>query len=98
MCPPEKSEAFTAFTSEQSVLCSPVYLRIITKYGHYSRISAQSERKPFAVQTVWRIEWDSNSRYAFGDPPRGDMCASYTIFCNMNVQSYQRSGTSEVQQ
>ncbi len=65
MYPPEKSWAFTAFTSEQSVLCSPVYLRIITKYGHYSRISAQIERKSSAVETCWRRECDSNLRYLF---------------------------------
>jgi hypothetical protein len=35
------------------------------KYGHYSRISAQSERKSSAVQTVWRRKRDSNSRYGF---------------------------------
>ena len=44
----------TVFDAEQSVLRSPVYLGIIAKYGHCSRISARSERTFSAVQTSWR--------------------------------------------
>jgi len=65
MCPLEKSQEMTAFAAEQSVLCSPVCLGIIAKYGHCSRISAQSEWSFRAVQTVWRRKRDSNSRYGF---------------------------------
>jgi hypothetical protein len=54
MCLPEKSQENTAFTAEQSVLCSPAGPGTIAKYGHYSRISAQSERNFCAVQTAWR--------------------------------------------
>jgi hypothetical protein len=48
---PEKSQGSTAFDAEQSVLCTPVCLGIIAKYGHFSRISAQSEWNFSAVQT-----------------------------------------------
>src|ERR1022692_2624293 len=44
VCPPEKSQDRSPFAAEQSVLCSPVCLPTIAKYGHYSRISALSER------------------------------------------------------
>jgi len=41
----------------------------------------------------WRREWDSNLRYPFGDPPRGGVCTSYTVFCNMNVLSGEHAGS-----
>jgi hypothetical protein len=63
MCLLEKSQDSTAFDAEQSVLYGPVCLGIIAKYGHYSRISAQSQRKFSAVQTAWRRGLDSNPRY-----------------------------------
>jgi hypothetical protein len=63
VCPPEKSQDRSPFATEQSVLCSPVCLPIIAKYGHYSRISAPSEGNFSAVQTAWRRERDSNPRY-----------------------------------
>jgi hypothetical protein len=65
MCLLEKSQDSTAFDAEQSVLRSPVCLGIIAKYGHYSRISAQSERNFSAVKTCWRSEWDSILHYLF---------------------------------
>jgi hypothetical protein len=34
MCLPEKGEDNTTFAAEKSVLCSPVCLRIIARYGH----------------------------------------------------------------
>jgi hypothetical protein len=37
MCPAEKNRDGAPF-AEQSVLCSPVCVRIIAKYGHVSRI------------------------------------------------------------
>ena len=39
-----KATTTTTFDAEEPVLSSPVYLGIITKYGHCSRISAPSER------------------------------------------------------
>jgi hypothetical protein len=63
VCLLEKSQDSTAFDAEQSVLYGPVCLGIIAKYGHYSRISAQSQRNFSAVQTAWRRERDSNPRY-----------------------------------
>jgi hypothetical protein len=65
MCLSEKTRTLTAFDAEQSVLCSPVCLRIMAKYGHCSRTSAQSERKFSAIQTAWRSEYDSNPHYLF---------------------------------
>jgi hypothetical protein len=56
---PEKSRILTLFGAEQSVLHSPVCLGIIAKYGHCSRVSAQSERNFSAVQTAWRRGGDS---------------------------------------
>jgi hypothetical protein len=50
MCLLEKSPDSTAFDAEQSVLYGPVCLGIIAKYGHYSRISAQSEGELFCSQ------------------------------------------------
>jgi hypothetical protein len=44
----------TALDAEQSVLSGPIYSGIIAKYGHCSRISAQSERNFSAAQTEWR--------------------------------------------
>jgi len=41
MCPAEKAGTVTPFSTEQSVLCSPVCLGIIAKYGHVSRISGE---------------------------------------------------------
>ena len=41
MCLPEKSQDNGHFAVGQSVLCSPVCLRIIAKYGHLSRISRE---------------------------------------------------------
>jgi hypothetical protein len=54
MCPPEKSQAFTAFTSEQSDLRDPVCLGMIAKYGHFLRISEEEEPTFSVSQTVWR--------------------------------------------
>jgi hypothetical protein len=51
---PEKSQDNTAFDAEQSFLYCPVCLGTIAKYGHYSRISAQSEWNFSEVQTTWR--------------------------------------------
>jgi hypothetical protein len=65
VCAPEKSQDRSPFAAEQSVLCSPVCLPTIAKYGHYSRISALSELNFSAVQTAWRRERDSNPRYGF---------------------------------
>jgi hypothetical protein len=62
---PEKTPDYGSFAEEWSVLRSPVWLSIIAKYGHCSRISAQGERKFCAVQTAWRRKRDSNSRYGF---------------------------------
>jgi hypothetical protein len=53
------------FAAEQSVPWSPVCRGVIAKCGHYSRISAQSERNFSAVQTAWRSDCDSNLRYLF---------------------------------
>jgi hypothetical protein len=41
----EKCQTVAAFDSEQSVLCSPVCLGLIAKYGHYSGILLESERE-----------------------------------------------------
>jgi hypothetical protein len=65
MCLPEISQDNTAFDAEQSVLRSPVCLRIIAKYGHCSRISAHIQQSFSALQTAWRRERDSNPRYPF---------------------------------
>jgi hypothetical protein len=65
MCLPEKSRTLTAFGAEQSVLCSPVCLGIIAKYGHFLRISEEVGPTFSAVQTTWRRERDSNPRYSF---------------------------------
>ena len=65
MCPAEKRRDSDPFAAEQSVLCSPVCLGIIAKYGHLSRISEVEEPTFSAVQTAWRREVDSNPRYGF---------------------------------
>ena len=44
MCLAEKCQTVTAFDAEHSVLCSPVCLGLIAKYGHYSGILVESER------------------------------------------------------
>ena len=75
ICLPEKSQDNTAFDPERSVLCSPVRLAIIAKYGHCSRISAQSEGNSSAVQTAWRSKRDSNSQYLF-EPLSADVSIS----------------------
>ena len=53
----------TAFAAVRSVLCSPVCLGIIAKYGHFPGISDEEEPIFSAVQTAWRRERDSNPRY-----------------------------------
>lgn len=63
MCLTEKTHASSAFDDERSVLCSPVCLGIIAKYGRYSHVPVQSERSFSAVQTAWRSGVDSNPRY-----------------------------------
>jgi hypothetical protein len=63
MCLPEKSRTLTAFGAEQSVLCSPVCLGIIAKYGHFLRISEEVGPTFSAVQTTWRRGRHSNPRY-----------------------------------
>jgi hypothetical protein len=70
MCLPEISQDNTAFDAEQSVLRSPVCLRIIAKYRHCSCISEQGERSFSAMQTAWRSGEDSNPRY------RSETCKS----------------------
>jgi hypothetical protein len=62
---PEKSRHRTASDAVQCVLRSPICLGIIAKYGHYSHISARSERNFSALQTAWRRKCDSNSHYRF---------------------------------
>jgi hypothetical protein len=66
MCLPEKSQDRSPFAVEQSVLCGPVCPPTIAKYGHYSRISALSERNFSAVQTAWR---SPQSAANFSPPP-----------------------------
>ena len=57
---------YRAGKSQLAMAGSPtVCLGIIAKYGHYSHISAQSERNFSAVKTCWRRERDSNPRYGF---------------------------------
>jgi hypothetical protein len=68
MRPPEKRQHSDLFAADESVLCSPVCLGIIAKYGHFSRISGESTRDFSAVQTGWRRERNSNFVYRF--PPR----------------------------
>ena len=66
MCLAEKCQTVTAFDAEQSVLCSPVCLGLIAKYGHYSGILVESKREFSAIKTEWRRGRDSNPRYLFG--------------------------------
>jgi len=61
--PSGESQENTAFDAEQSILCSPVCLGIIAKYGQFSRISEVEEPTFSAVQTAWRRERDSNPQY-----------------------------------
>ena len=65
MCLPEKTRTLTAFSAVRSVLCSPVCLGTIAKYGHFLRISEEEGPTFSAVQTAWRRERDSNPRYPF---------------------------------
>jgi hypothetical protein len=60
-----KAKTVTAFVAKRSVLSGPVCLEIITKYGHFSRISEVEDPTFSAVQTAWRRKRDSNSRYGF---------------------------------
>ena len=62
--PSGESQDATAFDAEQSVFYGSVCLVIIKRYGHYSRISAQSERNCSAVQIAWRRKRTSNFRYS----------------------------------
>ena len=80
MCLPERNQDSTAFGAEQSVLRSPACLGTIAKYGHYSRISAQSEWNFSAVKTAWRSGKDSNPRY------RSETCKSRRLrkLCGIN--------------
>ena len=70
MCLAEKCQTVTVFDAEQSVLCSPVCLGIIAKYGLYSGILVESKRDFSAVKTEWRSGKDSNPRY------RSETCKS----------------------
>jgi hypothetical protein len=65
MCRTEKSQISGPFTAEQSVLRSPVCLRIIAKKGMFRQFSGNGWRNFSAVKTCWRSEWDSNLRYPF---------------------------------
>jgi hypothetical protein len=56
MCLPEKSRHGTASNAKQSVLCSPVCLGIIAKYGHFLRISEEEAPIFSALETGWRRE------------------------------------------
>jgi hypothetical protein len=64
-CPPEKSLGNDCIRYRGVRSPGPVCLGIIAKYGHYSRIWAQSERNFSAAQTAWRRERDSNPRSGF---------------------------------
>ena len=59
LCPTEKDLDIASFDPKQSVLCSPVCLRLIAKYGHHSRISQKCGRTFSALQTAWRRGRDS---------------------------------------
>jgi len=56
---PEKGRASDCFAAEQSVLCSPVYSRLVAKHRYISRISIKDAQVFSAVKTCWRREWDS---------------------------------------
>jgi hypothetical protein len=64
MCLPEKTRTLTAFSAVRSVLCSPVCLGILAKYGHFLHISEEEGPTFSAVQTAWRCGKDSNPRYS----------------------------------
>ncbi len=85
MCLPEKSRDSGPIGAEQSVLCSPLYREMIAKYGHYSRISVQSERNFSAVQTAWRSGKDSNPRY------RSETCKSRRVRKLHGIKSFKNS-------
>jgi hypothetical protein len=51
----EKSRHGTAFNAEESVLCSPVCLGIIAKYGHLSRVSRERSMD-FLCSADWVAE------------------------------------------
>jgi hypothetical protein len=59
LCLAEKCQTFSAFATGQSVLCSPVYLGLIAKYGHYSGTWVEIKRDFSAVKTEWRRGRDS---------------------------------------
>jgi hypothetical protein len=59
---PEKGRASDCFAAEQSVLCSPVYSRLVAKHRYISRISIKDAQVFSAVKTCWRREWERNSR------------------------------------
>jgi hypothetical protein len=85
VCVPEKSRTLTAVGAEQSVLCSPVCLGIIAKYGHFLRISEEVGPTFSAVQTTWRSGKDSNPRY------RSETCKSRRVRKLHGIRSFKNS-------
>jgi hypothetical protein len=85
VCHPEKSQHVEATRSEQSVLCSPVCLGIIAKYGHFLRISEEVGPTFSAVQTTWRSGKDSNPRY------RSETCKSRRVRKLHGIKSFKNS-------
>jgi hypothetical protein len=52
------------------------------------RVSTESFNgtlRPIALQTVWRMERDSNPRYGFSEPPSLEVSATCISFCNSNL-------------
>jgi len=68
-CLSEKSRDSAAFAVEQSVLSSPVCLRIIAKMRHF-RVLQRKAAGFSAVQTSWRRGRNSNRRYRSEWQPR----------------------------
>jgi hypothetical protein len=57
----------------------------IAKYGHYSRISTESEWNFSAVQTAWRSGKDSNPRY------RSETCKSRPLRKLRGINQFRNS-------
>ena len=79
-CLPEKRPDGHPVADEKSVLCSPVCPGIIAKYGQLSRISAQIERKSFAVQTAWKITGNLRNFPSAGSAPKRPINESFQGF------------------
>ena len=93
MCPAEKRRDSDPFAAEQSVLCSPVCLGIIAKYGHLSRIAEGEEPTFSAVQTAWRSAQSGANLSPVKFPANRENNREFAKSCPLKPHSFSLSYT-----